>query len=56
MPDPAGGTINRNADGSPSGLLDEGAMMSIIWLHQAVSASKEDRTQAIRAAIQEYKR
>jgi predicted amidohydrolase YtcJ len=54
LPDPAGGTIYRNADGSPSGLLDEGAMMSIIWPYQAVSASKEARIQAIRAAIQEY--
>lgn len=29
MPDPAGGKIYRDADGKPSGLLDEGAMMSI---------------------------
>jgi predicted amidohydrolase YtcJ len=29
-------------------------MMSIIWPYQAVSASKEERIQAIRAAIQEY--
>lgn len=29
MPDPAGGKIYRDADGRPSGLLDEGAMMSI---------------------------
>jgi predicted amidohydrolase YtcJ len=54
MPDPAGGTIHRDAEGNPSGLLDEGAMMSIIWPYQAVSASKEERIQAIRAAIQEY--
>jgi predicted amidohydrolase YtcJ len=54
MPDPAGGTIHRDTEGNPSGLLDEGAMMSIIWPYQAVSASKEERIQAIRAAIQEY--
>jgi predicted amidohydrolase YtcJ len=29
-------------------------MMSIIWPYQAASASKEERIQAIRAAIQEY--
>lgn len=29
MADPAGGKIYRDADGKPSGLLDEGAMMSI---------------------------
>lgn len=54
MPNPAGGTIHRDSDGNPSGLLDEGAMMSIIWPYQAASASKEERIQAIRAAIQEY--
>lgn len=30
MPDPALGTIHRNADGYPSDLLDEGAMIPII--------------------------
>lgn len=54
MPDPAGGTIHRDAEGNPSGLLDEGAMMSIVWPYQAVSASKEERIEAIQAAIQEY--
>lgn len=54
MSDPAGGTIHRDADGNPSGLLDEGAMMSIIWPYQAVSASKEERIEAIQAAIKEY--
>ncbi|GKU12903.1 unnamed protein product [Fusarium langsethiae] len=29
IPDPAGGKIYRDADGKPSGLLSEGAMMSI---------------------------
>lgn len=54
MPDPAGGRIYRDADGNPSGLLDEGAMMSIIWPYQAMSSPKEERMTAIRAAIQEY--
>jgi predicted amidohydrolase YtcJ len=54
MPDPAGGKIYRDADGKPSGLLDEGAMMSIIWPYQAMSSPKEERIEAIRAAIQEY--
>ncbi|GFF49871.1 putative amidohydrolase YtcJ [Aspergillus udagawae] len=54
MPDPAGGKIYRDADGKPSGLLDEGAMMSIIWPYQAMSSPKEERMKAIRAAIQEY--
>ena len=34
MPDPAGGKIYRDADGKPSGLLDEGAMMSISKFYQ----------------------
>ncbi|CAJ0554455.1 Ff.00g129680.m01.CDS01 [Fusarium sp. VM40] len=54
MPDPAGGKIYRDADGRPSGLLDEGAMMSIIWPFQAKSSPKQERIEAIRAAIQEY--
>ncbi|KAJ4110287.1 hypothetical protein NW768_012047 [Fusarium equiseti] len=54
MPDPAGGKIYRDADGNPSGLLDEGAMMSIIWPFQAKSSPKHERIEAIRAAIQEY--
>lgn len=54
MPDPAGGKIHRDSAGNPSGLLDEGAMMSIVWPYQAVSSSKEERIEAIRAAIREY--
>ncbi|KZL68565.1 amidohydrolase family protein [Colletotrichum incanum] len=54
MPDPAGGRIYRDANGKPSGVLDEGAMMSIIWPYQASSSPKEERIKAIRAAIEEY--
>ncbi|GKT60215.1 amidohydrolase family protein [Colletotrichum tofieldiae] len=54
MPDPAGGRIYRDANGKPSGVLDEGAMMSIIWPYQASSSPKEERIKAIRAAIGEY--
>lgn len=54
MPDPAGGRIHRDANGKPSGLVDEGAMMSIIWPFQAKSSPKEERMAAIRAAVQEY--
>ncbi|KAJ6038359.1 uncharacterized protein N7446_005163 [Penicillium canescens] len=54
MPDPSGGKIHRDAKGNPSGVLDEGAMMSIIWPFQAISSSKEDRMDAIRAAVREY--
>lgn len=54
LPDPAGGKIHRGNDGTPTGLLDEGAMMSIVWPYQASSVSKEERISAIRAAIYEY--
>lgn len=54
MADPAGGKIHRDANGKPSGVLDEGAMMSIIWPYQAMSSPKEERIQAMRAGIAEY--
>ncbi|KAM0438092.1 hypothetical protein ACHAQK_006823 [Fusarium lateritium] len=54
MPDPAGGKIHRDANGVPSGLLDEGAMMSIIWPFQAMSSPQHERIEAIRAAVREY--
>ncbi|KAH6685825.1 amidohydrolase 3, partial [Plectosphaerella plurivora] len=54
LPDPAGGKIHRGPDGKANGLLDEGAMMSIIWPYQASSVSREERIEAIRAAITEY--
>ncbi|KAJ5868824.1 hypothetical protein N7534_003377 [Penicillium rubens] len=40
--------------GKPSGVMDEGAMMSVIWPFQAVSSSKEERMRSILQAIQEY--
>lgn len=54
MPDPAGGKIHRDSVGNPSGLLDEAAMMAIVWPYQAASSSKEERIEAIRAAIGVY--
>lgn len=54
MADPPGGSIHRDAQGKPTGVLDEGAMMSVIWPFQAVSAPKRERIEAIRAAIREY--
>ncbi|KAL0942696.1 amidohydrolase family protein [Colletotrichum truncatum] len=54
MPDPPGGSIHRDVNGNPTGVLDEGAMMSVIWPFQASSAPKEERIQAIKAAIKEY--
>ncbi|CAH0014443.1 unnamed protein product [Clonostachys rhizophaga] len=53
-PDPAGGKIHRDSNGNPSGVLDEGAVMSIIWPFQASSSPKPERIDAIRAAVKEY--
>ncbi|KAJ5398742.1 hypothetical protein N7465_009231 [Penicillium sp. CMV-2018d] len=54
MSDPPGGSIHRDTEGRPSGVMDEGAMMSVIWPFQAVSSSKEERMQSILQAIHEY--
>ncbi|CAI7641032.1 unnamed protein product [Penicillium bialowiezense] len=54
MLDPPGGSIHRDAEGKPSGVMDEGAMMSIIWPFQAVSSSKEERMESIVHAVHEY--
>ncbi|KAJ5332867.1 Amidohydrolase 3 [Penicillium brevicompactum] len=54
MADPPGGSIHRDAEGKPSGVMDEGAMMSIIWPFQAVSSSKEERMESILQAVYEY--
>ncbi|KAL1996500.1 hypothetical protein VTN49DRAFT_8100 [Thermomyces lanuginosus] len=53
-PDPAGGTINRDTNGKPSGLLNEAAVFSLVWPHLARVASREDKMNALRAAIAAY--
>lgn len=52
--DPAGGAIIRDAQGKPSGLLNEAAVFSMVWPHLARVASREDKLKALRAAIAEY--
>ncbi|KAJ5872827.1 Amidohydrolase 3 [Penicillium soppii] len=54
MADPPGGSIHRDAEGRPSGVMDEGAVMSVIWPFQASSSHKEEREQSILQAIHEY--
>jgi predicted amidohydrolase YtcJ len=54
MADPPGGSIHRDAEGRPSGVMDEGAVMSVIWPFQASSSPKEEREQSILQAIHEY--
>ncbi|KAG6189303.1 hypothetical protein E4U47_004507 [Claviceps purpurea] len=50
-PDPAGGTIQRDADGNPNGVFHEGAVFDIIWPFKARVASMEEKKDAIRSAL-----
>ncbi|RHZ57100.1 amidohydrolase [Aspergillus thermomutatus] len=54
MPDPAGGTIHRDAQGKPSGLLAEAAAVNIVWPHVARVASREEKMGFVRAAVRAY--
>lgn len=53
-PNPAGGEIHRDGNGKASGVLSEGAFLSIILPHQALMATPEEREKAILAAITAY--
>ncbi|KAF2652640.1 amidohydrolase 3 [Lophiostoma macrostomum CBS 122681] len=54
MEDPAGGTIERDADGNASGLLSEACVLLIIWPYLASVASLAEKTAALRVAIDAY--
>jgi predicted amidohydrolase YtcJ len=54
MEDPAGGTIYRDAEGKPTGLLDEACVVLTVWPHLAKVATMEERLAALRAAIAAY--
>ncbi|KAM0334516.1 hypothetical protein ACHAQA_001545 [Verticillium albo-atrum] len=54
MADPAGGTIHRDANGKPNGVLSEGAVLSIVWPHQAKVSPMAERQEAILAAVETY--
>jgi hypothetical protein len=54
IPDPVGGKIHRDADGKPSGLLEESAVYQIVWPFVARIASDSEKVEAIRAAIDAY--
>ncbi|KAG5916579.1 hypothetical protein E4U42_007595 [Claviceps africana] len=50
-PDPAGGTIQRDAAGNPNGVFNEGAVFHIIWPFVARMASMTEKKDAIRSAL-----
>ncbi|OQE36138.1 hypothetical protein PENCOP_c012G08938 [Penicillium coprophilum] len=54
MTDPAGGTIYRDENGSPSGLLDEAAQTGIVWPHLMSVCTVEERVMALENALTTY--
>ncbi|KAH6897076.1 amidohydrolase 3 [Thelonectria olida] len=54
MPDPAGGTIQRDENGKPSGVLNEGAVLTIGWPHLARVATLQERIDCMLAAFEAY--
>jgi predicted amidohydrolase YtcJ len=53
-PDPAGGKIERNEHGNPTGLLSEAAILTIVWPFLSRVASMEVKMDCIKAALQTY--
>ncbi|OAA55141.1 amidohydrolase family protein [Cordyceps fumosorosea ARSEF 2679] len=53
-PDPAGGTLQRDAQGRLNGVFNEGAVFQVIWPFVASVASMEEKKASIRAAIAHF--
>lgn len=53
-PDPVDGIIERDKDGNPTGLISEGAVISMVWPHLIGMMSHEDKIDCIRKAVNEY--
>lgn len=54
LEDPEGGTIHRDENGKPTGLLTEACIMLIIWPHLAKVASMEEKLEALRGAVNAF--
>jgi predicted amidohydrolase YtcJ len=54
MENPAGGTIERDADGRASGLLSEACIILVVWPFLANALPLEDKMVALKAAIKAY--
>jgi predicted amidohydrolase YtcJ len=52
--DPAGGTIERDEQGNPSGLLSEACVLLIVWPYLAKVTPLVDKMAALRTAIDAY--
>lgn len=53
-PDPVGGTIERDADGNPTGLIGEGAVITIVWPFLIGAMSRDEKLECMLTAIREY--
>ncbi len=53
-PDPVDGVIHRDQEGLPTGLISEGAVITMVWPFLMGLMSEEDKMDCIRAAIKEY--
>ena len=53
-PNPVDGVIHKDQDGNPTGLISEGAVITMVWPYLLGLMSDEDKKDCIRAAIEEY--
>jgi len=53
-PDPVDGSIHKDSDGNPTGLISEGAVITMVWPHLIGLMSVQDKKECIRAAMKEY--
>ncbi|KAH8677039.1 amidohydrolase 3 [Ilyonectria robusta] len=54
MPDPMGGTIGRDENGKPTGLLSEGAAVGIAWPYLSQAMTKTEKMETIMSALKIY--
>ncbi|KAK5651487.1 hypothetical protein OQA88_11941 [Cercophora sp. LCS_1] len=52
--DVPGGTIERDADGKVTGVFNEAANITYVWPYLARVATMEERTEAIKSAVEAY--
>ncbi|KIY04194.1 uncharacterized protein Z520_00887 [Fonsecaea multimorphosa CBS 102226] len=52
--DPPGGTIHRDAQGRPSGLLDEGCLLLLVWPFLAKTLTGDHKQAALHQAVSAY--
>jgi predicted amidohydrolase YtcJ len=53
-PDPPGGTIHRDQNGRASGLLDESALVDLVWPYLDGTYTAQDKSAALEAAVASY--